>query len=75
MKKRIAYYALGCKLNFSEASSLTADFYSHQYENVPFKSEADVYIINTCSVTETANAKSRSHEEKRRRTLRTENKV
>ncbi len=59
MKKRIAYYALGCKLNFSEASSLTADFYSHQYENVPFKSEADVYIINTCSVTETANAKSR----------------
>jgi threonylcarbamoyladenosine tRNA methylthiotransferase MtaB len=59
MNKRIAYYALGCKLNFSEASSISGDFISHNYTNVPFKSEADVYVINTCSVTQTANKKSR----------------
>jgi threonylcarbamoyladenosine tRNA methylthiotransferase MtaB len=59
MKKRIAYHALGCKLNFAEASSLSGEFISHNYMQVPFNQEADVYIINTCSVTETANAKSR----------------
>lgn len=59
MKKRIAYHALGCKLNFAEASSLSGDFISHNYMQVPFNQAADVYVINTCSVTETANAKSR----------------
>lgn len=60
MKKRVAYFALGCKLNFSEASSLSADFVSHNFIQVPFNQEADIYIINTCSVTETANRKSRN---------------
>ncbi|MEA1874568.1 MAG: tRNA (N(6)-L-threonylcarbamoyladenosine(37)-C(2))-methylthiotransferase MtaB [Bacteroidota bacterium] len=59
MKQRIAYHSLGCKLNFAEASSLSDDFVSHNFMQVPFNQEADVYVINTCSVTETANAKSR----------------
>jgi threonylcarbamoyladenosine tRNA methylthiotransferase MtaB len=59
MKLKIAYFSLGCKLNFSEASSMASDFIRHDFMPVPFSDSADVYIINTCSVTHIANQKSR----------------
>ena len=56
-KKRIAFYTLGCKLNFSETSSIS-NFLSEQlYEKVDFKDLADIYVINSCTVTETAEKK------------------
>ncbi|MFO7878735.1 MAG: tRNA (N(6)-L-threonylcarbamoyladenosine(37)-C(2))-methylthiotransferase MtaB [Bacteroidota bacterium] len=68
INKRIAYYALGCKLNFAEASAMAAGFEPYGYHLVPFRQEADIYIINTCSVTETANKKSRKAIQKAMRT-------
>lgn len=58
--KRIAYVTLGCKLNFSETSTLAREFTSRGYSAVPAGEEADVYVINTCSVTETADKKCRN---------------
>ncbi len=58
--KRIAYVTLGCKLNFSETSTLAREFASRGYSAVPAGEEADVYVINTCSVTETADKKCRN---------------
>ncbi|MDI6400418.1 tRNA (N(6)-L-threonylcarbamoyladenosine(37)-C(2))-methylthiotransferase MtaB [Balneolaceae bacterium ANBcel3] len=49
--KKIAFYTLGCKLNFAETSMLKKDFDSERFLIVPFKSKADIYVINTCSVT------------------------
>ena len=51
---RIAYHTLGCKLNFSETATIARDFDSLSYKKVPFDSPAEVYVINTCSVTENA---------------------
>jgi threonylcarbamoyladenosine tRNA methylthiotransferase MtaB len=51
---RVAFYTLGCKLNFSETSTITRDFINKNYKCVDFDSPAEVYIINTCSVTENA---------------------
>ena len=51
---RIAFHTLGCKLNFSETATIARDFDSLSYKKVPFDSPAEVYIINTCSVTENA---------------------
>lgn len=59
MKKRFAYYSLGCKLNFAEASSFSEIFKSNGYSIVDFNEKADVYLVNTCTVTDTANKKSR----------------
>ncbi len=58
--KRLATYTLGCKLNFSETSALAEKFLEQGYELVPFGEKADVTIINTCSVTEQADAKCRN---------------
>ena len=52
----IAFYTLGCKLNFSETSHLINDVKKHGYKEVSFKEHADIYVINTCSVTENANS-------------------
>jgi threonylcarbamoyladenosine tRNA methylthiotransferase MtaB len=52
--KRAAFYTLGCKLNFSETSTLARNLESHGYSKVSFEEAADVYVINTCSVTENA---------------------
>ncbi len=60
MNKRFAYYTLGCKLNFAEASYIKAAFQNQAYQPVQFKEKADVYLINTCTVTENANKKSRN---------------
>ena len=54
MKKRVAFYTLGCKLNFSETSTIARSFSSKGYDRVDFTDRADMYVINTCSVTENA---------------------
>ncbi|MDG2396373.1 MAG: tRNA (N(6)-L-threonylcarbamoyladenosine(37)-C(2))-methylthiotransferase MtaB [Flavobacteriaceae bacterium] len=56
-KSRVAFYTLGCKLNFSETSSISRTFNSEKYIKVKFNQCADVYVINTCSVTENADKK------------------
>jgi len=60
LKPRIAFYTLGCKLNFSETATISRDFHSDQYDHVPFNTPAEVYVINTCSVTENADKKFKS---------------
>ncbi|MDM8174916.1 MULTISPECIES: tRNA (N(6)-L-threonylcarbamoyladenosine(37)-C(2))-methylthiotransferase MtaB [Olivibacter] len=59
MDKRVAFYTLGCKLNFSETSSIGRIFQDAGYQTVPFNERADVYVINTCSVTDNADKKCR----------------
>lgn len=53
-RKKVAFYTLGCKLNFSETSTIARDFTEKGYDRVEFEDEADIYVINTCSVTENA---------------------
>ena len=55
--KKVAFYTLGCKLNFSETSTIGRMFTDNGYEKVEFHEQADVYIINTCSVTDHADKK------------------
>jgi len=55
--KTVAYYTLGCKLNFSETSSIAAGLEENGYRKVSFEQGADVYVINTCSVTDHADRK------------------
>jgi len=52
--KKVAFYTLGCKLNFSETSTIARNFKDEGFERVDFKDPADIYVINTCSVTENA---------------------
>ena len=59
-KIKIAFHTLGCKLNFSETSSISRTFSKDKYTIVSFNSKADVYVINTCSVTENADKKTKS---------------
>ena len=59
-KKRVAFHTLGCKLNFSESSTLARQFSENGFERVAPESEADIYVINTCSVTDHADKKSRN---------------
>jgi len=54
MKKKVAFHTLGCKLNFSETATIASQMEAADFEKVPFESKADVYVINTCSVTENA---------------------
>ncbi len=54
MKKRVAFYTLGCKLNYSETSTIARSFENKGYDRVDFTDRADMYVINTCSVTENA---------------------
>ncbi|MDC0570723.1 tRNA (N(6)-L-threonylcarbamoyladenosine(37)-C(2))-methylthiotransferase MtaB [Flavobacteriaceae bacterium] len=53
-KKKVAFYTLGCKLNFSETSTIARDFEKENFDRVDFYEFADIYVINTCSVTENA---------------------
>ena len=57
MDKSVAFYTLGCKLNFSETSAIARQFKDGGYKVVDFKDGADVYVINTCSVTDHADRK------------------
>lgn len=52
--KKVAFYTLGCKLNFSETSTIARNFENEGFERVEFDEVADIYVINTCSVTENA---------------------
>ncbi|MEE9350340.1 MAG: tRNA (N(6)-L-threonylcarbamoyladenosine(37)-C(2))-methylthiotransferase MtaB [Flavobacteriaceae bacterium] len=52
--KKVAFYTLGCKLNFSETSTIARSFEKENFERIDFNKKADVYVINTCSVTENA---------------------
>ncbi|WP_299154955.1 tRNA (N(6)-L-threonylcarbamoyladenosine(37)-C(2))-methylthiotransferase MtaB [uncultured Christiangramia sp.] len=52
--KKVAFYTLGCKLNFSETSTIARSFENEGFQRVEFDEAADVYVINTCSVTENA---------------------
>jgi len=54
MDKKVAFYTLGCKLNFSETSTIARSFQDEGFEKVEFNEHADIYVINTCSVTENA---------------------
>jgi threonylcarbamoyladenosine tRNA methylthiotransferase MtaB len=53
-KKKVAFYTLGCKLNFSETSTIARNFQDEGFDRVDFEDVADIYVINTCSVTENA---------------------
>jgi len=54
LEKKVAFYTLGCKLNFSETSTIARNFTDEGFKRVPFEDTADVYVINTCSVTDNA---------------------
>ncbi|MBQ0006253.1 MAG: tRNA (N(6)-L-threonylcarbamoyladenosine(37)-C(2))-methylthiotransferase MtaB [Alistipes sp.] len=60
MEKTVAFYTLGCKLNYSETSSLEREFVSGGYSVVPPTENAGIYVINTCSVTEHSDKKCRN---------------
>ena len=51
---KVAFKTLGCKLNFSETSTISREFTKNGYEKVDFDKKSDIYIINTCSVTQNA---------------------
>ena len=57
--KTVAFYTLGCKLNFSETSTIARLFENNGFRKVSFEDGADIYIINTCSVTDNADKKCR----------------
>lgn len=54
MQRNVAFYTLGCKLNFSETSTIARSFENEGFNRVDFTNYADIYVINTCSVTENA---------------------
>ncbi|MCR4571087.1 MAG: tRNA (N(6)-L-threonylcarbamoyladenosine(37)-C(2))-methylthiotransferase MtaB [Bacteroidales bacterium] len=56
---KIAFITLGCKLNFAETATYERGFRAAGLEVVPWREKADIYLINTCTVTETSNSKSR----------------
>ncbi len=57
--RSVAFYTLGCKLNYSETSTLSRQVEARGYRKVGFQDGADIYIINTCSVTDNADKKCR----------------
>ena len=59
IRKKIAFHTLGCKLNFAETSTISRSFSEDHFERVATNEKADIYIINTCSVTDTADKKCR----------------
>lgn len=58
--KKVAFYTLGCKLNFSETSTIARNFVNEGFERVEFEEKADIYVINTCSVTDNADKRFKS---------------
>lgn len=59
-QKKVAFYTLGCKLNFSETSTIARSFQNEGFERVEFEEKADIYVINTCSVTDNADKRFKS---------------
>ena len=58
--KKVAFYTLGCKLNFSETSTIARNFVNEGFDRVEFEEKADIYVINTCSVTDNADKRFKS---------------
>lgn len=58
--KKVAFYTLGCKLNFAETSTIARRFQQEGFERVDFSEKADIYVINTCSVTDNADKRFKS---------------
>ncbi|WP_299782057.1 tRNA (N(6)-L-threonylcarbamoyladenosine(37)-C(2))-methylthiotransferase MtaB [uncultured Formosa sp.] len=59
-RQKVAFYTLGCKLNFSETSTIARDFENEGFDRVDFSDPADIYVINTCSVTDNADKRFKS---------------
>lgn len=59
MKRKVAFHTLGCKLNFAESSTIARSFPEERFERVSPDSAADIYVINTCTVTDAADRKCR----------------
>src|ERR1700743_3414274 len=59
MNKTVAFHTLGCKLNYSETSTLSRSLEAEGFVKKDFEEQADVYVINTCSVTENADKECR----------------
>ena len=59
MPNKVALHTLGCKLNFSETSTIGSQFLNKGFDIVDLKEEADIYVFNTCSVTENAERECR----------------
>ena len=57
--KRIAFHTMGCKLNFSETATISRDFIRQGFEQVDYQNKADIYVLNTCSVTDNADKEAR----------------
>ena len=64
---RVAFHTMGCKTNFSETSIISSEMQRYGYEKVSYKDEADIYVLNTCSVTENADKEARKLIRKARR--------
>jgi len=60
VEKNVAFYTLGCKLNFSETSTIARNFENEGFKRVNFEETADIYVINTCSVTDNADKRFKS---------------
>ena len=58
-RKKVAFHTLGCKLNFAETSEIARSLPPEHFERVTADEKADIYIINTCSVTDAADRKCR----------------
>ena len=58
-QKKVAFHTMGCKLNFSETSTIKRDFISRGFKTVSFNEYANIYILNSCSVTENADREAR----------------
>lgn len=58
--RKVAFKTLGCRLNQYETDALASQFQGNGYQLVPFESEADVYVINSCTVTHQSDHKSRN---------------
>ncbi len=56
---KVAFYTLGCKVNQYETNGMIQEFIKHGYEIVEFHEKADIYVINTCTVTNMSDRKSR----------------
>ncbi len=59
-QKTVAFHTLGCKLNYAETSSIKSQFESAGFLSVPYQENADIYVLNTCSVTDFADKKCRN---------------
>ena len=57
--KKVAFYTLGCKVNQYETNGMIQKFIEHGYEIVEFNQKADIYVVNTCTVTNISDRKSR----------------